>query len=118
MSFGIIVPNSLVLPIHGVVRQSCSIAGSNARKEKFNLTVPALFVKVRYILLNELSSCRIILRGHLGLRLADLFASTTYVLHRLDWGCWSLVRSADKSFSLSLFPLDRSWHYSQVMQLA
>ena len=48
MSFGIIVPNSLVLPIHGVVRQSCSLAGSNARMVKFNLTVPALFFKVRF----------------------------------------------------------------------
>jgi hypothetical protein len=86
MSFGIIVPNSLVLPIHGVVRQSCSIAGSNARKEKFNLTVPALFVKVRYILVNELSSCRFIPRGYSGFRLADLFASATYALSSAGFG--------------------------------
>ena len=86
MSFGINVPNSLVLPIHGVVRQSCSLAGSDARKVKFNLTVPALFVKVRYILVNELSSCLFIPRGHSGFRLADLFTSAAYALSSAGFG--------------------------------
>jgi len=42
MSSGIIVPNSFVLPIPEMERQSCSKAGSNALKVKFNLTAPAL----------------------------------------------------------------------------
>jgi len=42
MSCGISVPNSFVLPILEMERQSCSKAGSYALKEKFNLTAPAL----------------------------------------------------------------------------
>ena len=42
MSCGIFVPNSFVLPIPKMERQSCSYAGSLALKVKFNLTAPAL----------------------------------------------------------------------------
>ncbi len=95
MSFGIIVPNSLVLPLHGVVRQSCSCAGSNARKVKLNLTVPALFVKVLvylvvFLLFPRFSMLAAVGRAaiHFGLLISSglrRFHRPVHVAHHLYW---------------------------------
>lgn len=87
MSSGIIVPNSLVLPILEMERQSCSNTGSYALKVKFNLTAPAQNCQSAFLCLslNRLLFCGLI---RCGLRIFCITAvyniSSAYAAF-IDW---------------------------------